>query len=47
VIALVMRASRDVSQSYKLGLEEVREGGMHAAYAYVKEKSKCIGPNMS
>jgi tyrosine-protein phosphatase len=25
----------------------LKGGGMHAAYAFVKEKSKWIGPNMS
>ncbi|KAG8716007.1 hypothetical protein FRC11_011263 [Ceratobasidium sp. 423] len=47
VIALVMRASmpRDGAEV----LEDLKsvQGGMHNAYAYVKEKSKWVGPNMS
>ncbi|KAG8949947.1 hypothetical protein FRC03_000189 [Tulasnella sp. 419] len=44
VIALVMRASirKDVIDE----LKEIR-GSMHAAYAFVKEKSVAVGPNMS
>ncbi|CAE6335517.1 unnamed protein product [Rhizoctonia solani] len=47
MIALVMRASMssDGVQVPK-DLESV-QGGMHNAYAYVKEKSKWVGPNMS
>ncbi|CAE7071427.1 unnamed protein product [Rhizoctonia solani] len=47
VIALVMRASmpRDGVQVPE-DLKSV-QGGMHNAYAYVKEKSKWVGPNMS
>ncbi|CUA77496.1 hypothetical protein RSOLAG22IIIB_02511 [Rhizoctonia solani] len=47
VIALVMRASipRDGAEVPE-DLKSV-QGGMHNAYAYVKEKSKWVGPNMS
>ncbi|CAE6524397.1 unnamed protein product [Rhizoctonia solani] len=47
VIALVMRASmpRDGVEVPE-DLKSV-QGGMHNAYAYVKEKSKWVGPNMS
>ena len=45
VIALVMRAA---AQSSPLVPPEVWAlKGMHAAYAYVKEKSQWVGPNMS
>ena len=47
MIALVMRASmpRDGVEVPE-DLKSV-QGGMHNAYAYVKEKSKWVGPNMS
>ncbi|GAB1519311.1 tyrosine/serine/threonine protein phosphatase [Rhizoctonia solani] len=47
VIALVMRASipRDDVEVPE-DLKSI-EGGMHNAYAYVKEKSRWVGPNMS
>ncbi|CAE6453972.1 unnamed protein product [Rhizoctonia solani] len=47
VIALVMRASmpRDDAEVPE-DLKSV-QGGMHNAYAFVKEKSRWVGPNMS
>ncbi|CAE6429412.1 unnamed protein product [Rhizoctonia solani] len=47
MIALVMRASMP-SDGVEVpeDLKSV-QGGMHNAYAYVKEKSKWVGPNMS
>ncbi|EUC53815.1 dual specificity phosphatase, catalytic domain protein [Rhizoctonia solani AG-3 Rhs1AP] len=44
VIALVMRAS--MAAEVPDDLKSI-QGGMHNAYAYVKEKSKWVGPNMS
>lgn len=44
VIALVMRASMQADASEEL---KAIQGSMHNAYAYVKEKSKWVGPNMS
>lgn len=47
VIALVMRASMP-REGYEVP-EDLKsiQGSMHNAYAYVKEKSKWVGPNMS
>ncbi|KAA1468654.1 hypothetical protein DENSPDRAFT_794741 [Dentipellis sp. KUC8613] len=45
VIALVMRAAALRSASAPPEVWELK--GMQAAYAYVKEKSKWVGPNMS
>lgn len=45
IIALVMCAAHRPNASEKL--LELKKGGMHAAYAYVKEKSPWVGPNMS
>jgi tyrosine-protein phosphatase len=45
VIALVMRSAALCSPSVPPEVWNLK--GMQAAYAYVKEKSKWIGPNMS
>ncbi|EGN96090.1 hypothetical protein SERLA73DRAFT_185626 [Serpula lacrymans var. lacrymans S7.3] len=45
VIALVMRAAATRSTSVPPEVWQLK--GMQSAYAFVKEKSKCIGPNMS
>ncbi|KAI0053285.1 hypothetical protein FA95DRAFT_721200 [Auriscalpium vulgare] len=45
VIALVMRAAATHSLAVPPEVWELK--GMQAAYAYVKEKSKWVGPNMS
>ncbi len=47
VIALVMRAAALELPSVSPEVWSLKSGGMHAAYAYVKEKSKWAGPNMS
>jgi len=47
VIALVMRAAQSSSSSTPPEVQALKHGGMHASYAFVKEKSKWIGPNMS
>jgi tyrosine-protein phosphatase MSG5 len=45
VIALVMRAAATSSPSVPEEVWALK--GMHAAYAYVKQKSRWVGPNMS
>ncbi|KAF8525045.1 hypothetical protein BU17DRAFT_42203 [Hysterangium stoloniferum] len=47
VIALVMRAAHSDSPLVPPEVLALRNGGMHASYAFVKEKSKWVGPNMS
>ncbi|KIJ45149.1 hypothetical protein M422DRAFT_167414 [Sphaerobolus stellatus SS14] len=47
VIALVMRAAHSNSPSTPPEVLALKNGGMHASYAFVKEKSKWVGPNMS
>ncbi|GJJ08736.1 hypothetical protein Clacol_002955 [Clathrus columnatus] len=47
VIALVMRAAHSNSPSIPPEVLALKSGGMHASYAFVKEKSKWVGPNMS
>ncbi|TDL28577.1 hypothetical protein BD410DRAFT_834652 [Rickenella mellea] len=47
VIALVMRAAATASPLVPPEVWELKSGGMHAAYAFVKSKSKWVGPNMS
>ncbi|KAF8584995.1 hypothetical protein K439DRAFT_1099901 [Ramaria rubella] len=47
VIALVMRAAQSNSPLVPPEVQGLKNGGMHGAYAYVKGKSKWIGPNMS
>jgi tyrosine-protein phosphatase len=45
VIALVMRAASLRSPWVPQQVWDLK--GMHAAYAYVKQKSNLVGPNMS
>lgn len=45
VIALVMRAAAERRSSVPPDIWALQ--GMQAAYDYVKEKSPCVGPNMS
>ena len=45
IIALVMRAAAQCSTAVPLEVWALK--GMQAAYSYVKEKSKWVGPNMS
>ena len=45
VIALVMRAAAGRHSSAPPDIWALQ--GMQAAYDYVKEKSPCVGPNMS
>lgn len=47
VIALVMRAAALQLPSVPPEVWALKSGGMHGAYAFVKEKSKWVGPNMS
>ncbi|KAJ1311641.1 hypothetical protein OPQ81_010117 [Rhizoctonia solani] len=47
MIALVMRASMPLDGAEVPEDLKSIQGGMHNAYAYVKEKSKWVGPNMS
>jgi tyrosine-protein phosphatase len=42
-----MRAAALSGASTFPEIRALKGGGMHAAYAYVKEKSKWVGPNMS
>ncbi|KDQ06925.1 hypothetical protein BOTBODRAFT_60332 [Botryobasidium botryosum FD-172 SS1] len=45
VIAIVMRAARLPNAG--ADMKDVRDGGMHAAYAFTKQRSRWISPNMS
>lgn len=47
VIALVMRAAVQGGQDVPPEVVALRDSGMQAAYDYVQQKSKTIGPNMS
>lgn len=47
VIALVMRAAALSLPSAPPEVWGLKNSGMHGAYAYVKERSKWAGPNMS
>jgi tyrosine-protein phosphatase len=42
-----MRAAVSSDPAISSDIAALKGGGMHAAYAYAKEKSKWIGPNMS
>jgi tyrosine-protein phosphatase len=45
VIALVMRAAAEHSRHVPPEVWALK--GMQGAYSFVKEKSPCVGPNMS
>ena len=47
VIALVMRAAELGGPNTPADVLALRGQGMQAAYTYVKNKSKWVGPNMS
>ena len=47
VIALVMRAAELGGPNIPADVLALRGQGMQAAYTYVKNKSKWVGPNMS
>jgi len=47
VIALVMRAAELGGPNVPADILALRGQGMQAAYTYVKNKSKWVGPNMS
>lgn len=42
-----MRAAANAGPDTPPEIAALKGGGMHAAYAFVKEKSKWVGPNMS
>jgi tyrosine-protein phosphatase len=46
-IAFVMRAAANADATAPAEILDLKGGGMHSAYAYVKAKSKWVGPNMS
>jgi hypothetical protein len=42
-----MRAAALSTESSPFEIVALKGGGMHAAYAFIKDKSRWIGPNMS